>query len=200
MAGGLIIAVCGNSGAGKSTTTEFLREQGFRSYSLSGILRREAELVFGAPTRPQVQNHGRDMQVRHGNSYYADRLIEGTDLLSQDRAVVDGLRNPDELALLRRRAEEKGNRLVLLALVLDPDARFARVQSRARTGDSPDLDQFRTDDARANGAEGAFQNNRLLMEEADVRIENSGDMTNLRKRVEEIVETLLAEPIKDGGT
>lgn len=200
MAGGVIIAVCGDSGAGKSTTTEILRDLGFRSYSLSGILRQEAELVFGTPTRPQVQGHGRDMQLRHGNDYYAARLIDGTDLMSQDRAVIDGLRNPDELGLLRERAEAMGNRLVLLALVLDPDARFERVRSRARVGDSPDIDQFRNDDARANGAEGAFQNNQLLMEQADIRIENSGDLTTLRTRVAAIVATLLAEPNKDSGT
>lgn len=180
MSDGLIIAVCGDSGAGKSTTTGLLREEGFAPYSLSAFLRDEAEAAIDTPTREQVQSHGKTQQLAHGNHYYAEVLIQNTDLMEQRRAVIDGLRNLDELACLRKTAEEKGLKLVLLALVLDTESRFQRVQGRARAGDPAELARFRKDDMRANGADGNFQNNAELIAAADVRIENTGDLETLR--------------------
>ncbi|MBW6495358.1 MAG: hypothetical protein K0B16_12550 [Burkholderiaceae bacterium] len=197
MAGGLIIAVCGESGAGKSTTTGLLRDEGFQAYSLSGFLRSEAEEATGKPTRPQVQAHGRAMQARHGNDYYARVLVENTDLLAQDLAVVDGLRNLDELAFLRAQAAARGATLVLLALVLDARTRFERVTGRARAGDSPDMQQFIADDARANGAEGDFQNNLKLIEAADWRILNSGNLPALQAQIRDRVKTILEATKKE---
>lgn len=187
MTGALIIAICGESGAGKSTTTEKLKNMDFISYSLSGFLRQEAEGALGSPTRIQVQKHGKSMQEQHGNDYYARLLEEKSDLFLQSHAVIDGLRNEDELAYLRNRAAQAGATLKLLALVLDSDTRFQRVTGRARSGDPTALEQFVADDARANGAEGAFQNNQRLIELADGKIENTGDMETLHKALVTLV-------------
>ena len=187
MAGGLIIAVCGESGAGKSTTTGILADAGFAAYSLSGFLRAEAEAAFGTPTRVQVQTHGRDMQLAHGNDYYARQLVKKTDLLDQTKAVVDGMRNEDEVAYLRRAAAARAVTVLLLALVLDPDTRFQRVRGRARAGDPAERERFREDDARANGGYGGFQNNAALIAAADIKIENSGDLTALRTALNALV-------------
>ncbi len=195
MADALIIAICGESGAGKSTSTETLKDIGFKSYSLSGFLRKEAEEALGVPTRIQVQQHGKTMQERHGNAYYAQLLDQNSDLFLQSRAVIDGLRNEDELAYLRNRATEAGASLKLLALVVDSDTRFQRVTGRARAGDPTAREQFVADDARANGAEGAFQNNQRLIALADRKIENTGDMENLRKSLLTLVNSwTTAEP------
>lgn len=183
MSDGLIIAVCGDSGAGKSTTTGLLREEGFAPYSLSAFLRDEAEAAIDTPTREQVQSHGKNQQLKHGNHYYAEVLNEKTDLMEQSRAVIDGLRNLDELDYLRKTAEEKGLKLVLLALVLDTESRFHRVQGRARAGDPGELERFRKDDMRSNGADGKFQNNAELIASADVRIENNGNLDALRSNL-----------------
>lgn len=183
----LFIAICGESGAGKSTTTRLLADAGFEAFSLSAILRREAEATHGNPTRAQVQAHGRNMQAAHGNDYYARRLVETTGLMSSTRAVIDGMRNPDEVAFLRDRAAETGAELRLLALVLDAEMRFRRVTGRARAGDPVGMEQFADDDARANGAEGDFQNNRALIEIADWRIENTDDVETLAARLNALI-------------
>ncbi len=190
MKSGFIIAICGESGAGKSTTTGILKDAGFGAYSLSGFLRDEAEAKYGTPTREQVQDHARGMQRDHGNAYYAQQLIENTDLLDQDRAVVDGMRNLDEVALLRKAASARGTTLVLLALILDQHQRFDRVQGRGRTGDPGDKALFFRDDARANGSEGGFQNNQSLVAEADARVENSGDVAALGAKINDLIDDI----------
>ena len=183
----LFIAVCGESGAGKSTTTQLLADAGFEAYSLSSILRREAEEAYGNPTRAQVQTHGKTMQTAHGNDYYARRLVETTGLMASCRAVVDGMRNLDEIAFLRAQAAQAGAQFRLLALVVDADTRFQRVMGRARGGDPTTKDQFAVDDTRANGAEGAFQNNLALINAADWRVENTGDHEALAKRLHGLI-------------
>lgn len=188
MKNGLIIAICGESGAGKSTTTGILKEAGFGAYSLSGFLREEAEAKYGTPTREQVQDHARRMQRDRGNAYYAQKLVDNTDLLDQDRAVVDGMRNLEEVALLRESASARGTTMVLLALILDQHQRFDRVQGRGRTGDPSDKALFFRDDARANGSEGGFQNNLSLVAAADVRVENSGDVDALAVKVKALID------------
>ena len=199
MDAGLIIAVCGDSGAGKSTTTGLLRDEGFAPFSLSAFLRDEAEAAIDTPTREQVQSHGKDQQERHGNHYYAKVLIEKTDLMEQRRAVIDGLRNLDELAHLHQVAVEKGLRLVLLALVLDTERRFERVQGRARVGDPTELERFRKDDLCANGGDGVFQNNVALIEAANMRIENTGDLDTLRSNLRAVLERAGAASERQGS-
>lgn len=188
MSGGLIVAVCGESGAGKSTTVGILEGEGFVAWSLSALLRAEAEAAVGRPTRAEVQAHGKAMQALHGNDYYARRLVAGLGSAPGADMVIDGLRNLDELACLRRWAAEVGGRLWLLALVLEAEARFARVTGRGRAGDPTVLEQFRADDARANGAAGDFQNNRALIDAADWQIGNDGDQASLANRVRAILQ------------
>ena len=132
--------------------------------------------------------HGKNQQLKHGNHYYADVLIQKTDLMEQRKAVIDGLRNLDELNHLRKTAQEKGLKLVLLALVLDTESRFQRVRGRARAGDPAELERFRKDDMRSNGADGNFQNNAELIASADVRIENNGDLDTLRSNLRAALE------------
>lgn len=187
----LIIGICGESGAGKTTSTSILQETGFLPYSLSGFLRQEAEAALDKPVRRQVQAYGQAMNEQHGNAYYAELLIKNTDILDQDRAVVDGFRNHEELAFLRTKAAEQGTIVLLVAIILDAESRFVRVQGRARLGDPQQRAQFKSDDARANGSEGSYQNNRTLIDAADHQIENSGCMDTLRSNLSRIVDTII---------
>jgi dephospho-CoA kinase len=187
----LIIGICGESGAGKTTSTSILQEAGFSPYSLSGFLRQEAEATQDKPIRRQVQAHGQAMNAQHGNAYYAELMIKNTDILERDRAVVDGFRNHEELTFLRTKAAERGSIVQLVAVILDAENRFVRVQGRARLGDPQQRAQFKSDDERANGSEGTYQNNKTLIDFADYRIKNKGCMDELRLNLSKTVESIL---------
>lgn len=193
----IIVAVCGDSGAGKSTTTGLLKDMGFRAFSLSGLLRDEADAAFDAPSRAQVQAYGKRMQQEHGNDYFARRLVAETDLIAPGDAVIDGMRNLDEVEHIRAAAEKAGMTFVMIALVLDAERRFDRVQRRSRAGDPGDLETFKIDDARANGANGVFQNNAALVAAADIRLVNDGDIASLKN---ELHRALAGLRKRDGAT
>jgi dephospho-CoA kinase len=187
----LIIGICGESGAGKTTSTSILKEAGFSAYSLSGFLRQEAEAALDKPVRRQVQAHGQAMNTQHGNAYYAEVMMQNTDILEQDRAVVDGFRNLEELEGLRSKAAEQGSVVQLVAVILNAESRFIRVQGRARLGDPQQRAQFKSDDERANGSEGTYQNNQLLIDSADFKIKNTGCMDELRSNWSKTVESII---------
>lgn len=187
----LIMGICGESGAGKTTSTSLLKDTGFTAYSLSGFLRQEAEAALDKPVRRQVQAHGQAMNNQYGNAYYADLLIQKTDILEQNLAVVDGFRNLEELAFLRKKAVERGTTVLLVAIILDAESRFVRVQGRARLGDPDQRAQFTLDDERANGSEGSYQNNQTLIDAADHRIENTGRVIELSSKLSVIVNRVL---------
>ena len=105
--------------------------------------------------------------------------------------MVDGFRNHEELAFLRTKAAERGSIVQLVAIILDAESRFVRVQGRARLGDPHQRAQFISDDERANGSEGTYQNNKTLIDFADYRIENTGCMDELRSNLSKTVESIL---------
>lgn len=184
----IAIAICGESGAGKTTTTGLIRARGFRPCSVSGFLRDEAESVIDSPSRAQIQDYGRRRQEEEGDDYFARRMLTTLSPFNHPRSVIDGLRNLAELQLLRQVAAEANARFVLLALMTPDAVRFERVQSRGRNGDPRTLDEFMAADERARGAGGQnFQQNAALIEAADERIINSGDLDTLNQQIDHLL-------------
>ncbi|MEX0740086.1 MAG: AAA family ATPase [Pseudohongiella sp.] len=190
----LAIAICGESGAGKTTTTGLIQKLGFNPCSVSALLREEAESAHDQPTRAQVQEYGRQRQEAEGADYFARRLLRDIDPFHQPRTVIDGLRNLSELSTLRQAAREAGARFVLLAMVTPDATRFERVRSRGRAGDPDTLEEFQAADTRAAGiSEGdrAFQQNAALIDHADIRITNDQGMDALQSRIQQLVNELV---------
>ncbi|MEX1056456.1 MAG: hypothetical protein WED11_01890 [Natronospirillum sp.] len=189
----IAIAICGESGAGKTTTTGIIQGLGFRPCSVSGLLRQEAENALESPSRSQVQNYGKEKQVAEGPDYFARRLLSEINPFAYPRTVIDGLRNLAELETLRAGARDAGAHFVLLAMMTPDETRFERVQSRGRGGDPLSLAEFQQDDARAAGLEGgdqAFQQNIALINAADVRITNEGSMEDLELHIKDLLNRL----------
>lgn len=187
------IAICGESGAGKTTTTELIRQRGFTSCSVSGILRQEAESAINSPSRSEVQDFGRRKQEEKGDDYFARQMLATLDPFTQPRTVIDGLRNLAELELLRDAAAESGTQFLLLAMVTPDETRFERVQSRGRAGDPQTLEEFMAADERARGAgDQNFQQNEALIRAADERIINSGDLDTLNEQIDHLLAKVMA--------
>lgn len=187
----LAIAICGESGAGKTTTTELLKNRGFSACSVSAYLRQEAESAIENPSRSQVQEYGRQRQLKEGADYFARRMLDELAPFEKPRTVIDGLRNLSELNTLRRAATDAGAQLVLIALVTPDETRFQRVKDRGRAGDPTSLEKFIADDERAKGLsndEEAFQQNEALIETADEKITNTGGIEDLEGSIDSLLQ------------
>lgn len=189
---GLVLALVGESGAGKTTTTGILQTMGFAPVALSKHLRDTAIAKFGVPTRSQVQNLARETQVIEGDDYYARVAVDDPAFHAPGNVVVDGLRNRAELDYVIEAARKSGRDFVLMAVVTSDDNRFSRVVNRGRAGDPLDRSKFDADDARARGsATSGFQQNGILIDMAEYRIENSAEMSDLTRNIEHAVDYAL---------
>ena len=184
----LMIALVGESGAGKSTSSAHLAAQGFRLVTIAANLRKEAQDRFGVPSREQIQLHAREVQAEHGNSIYAVKALSEIGQAYDSDVAIDGLRNSEELAFTKEFAAKAGYVFALIALRVPSVTRFDRVVGRKRDGDPMSRDVFDDADEKAmgKGTEG-FQQNGYLMDVADYEIENTGELATLKEKIDTIV-------------
>lgn len=190
----IMIALVGESGAGKSTSSAHLASQDFQLITIAANLRKEAQDRFGVPSREQVQIHAREVQAEHGNSIYAVKALSEIEAGDDGDVVIDGLRNSEELAYTKDFAAKAGYSFGLIALRVPSVTRFDRVVGRKRDGDPISRDVFDDADEKAmgKGTEG-FQQNGYLMDVADYEIENTGELANLKAKIDAFVEETRAK-------
>ena len=196
---GLVLALVGESGAGKTTTTAVLEEKGFAPIALSKHLREAARTLYGTPKREQVQSLARDTQKTKGDDYYAKVALSNPVFGSSKNIVIDGLRNKAELNYTLAEVKKSGRSFFLVAVIASDDTRFERVVNRGRTGDPLERAKFDRDDARARGsAEDGFQQNSLLIDMAEHRLMNTGDLNELHNCIDAAI-ALAVQSAKLGG-
>jgi len=182
----IVVVLTGQFGAGCTTVAEFLkREEGFRYYGFSEIIKAAARERLGAGAYDQLepverrrvlQDQGnilrKDDPRAVANQIIAeirDKADEGGDL------VVEAVRNPAEIDAFRERF---GDRAFVVALDTPLAERFER--SRREYGDR--LERFKEDDARDKG-EGEPEHGQRTQEcvyLADISINNHGHMDSHR--------------------
>lgn len=186
---GMVLALVGESGAGKTTTTAIIADMGFAPIALAKHLRETAIARYGKPERAQVQNLARETQAIHGDDYYARVALSDPSFSQSGDVIIDGLRNVAELDYTSKAVADSGRKFFLIAVLASDEMRFSRVVKRGRTGDPLLRERFEEDDARARGsAENGFQQNGILIEMAEHTLHNAGDMETLRARIHDAVE------------
>jgi len=185
----IVVGICGESGAGKSTSTEILKSHGFAPFSVSSLVREDVKSLYGDMPREEVQRYAREKQAEEGADHFARRFLQEYAPFEHTMVVLDGIRNRKELETLRKAAATHNGTFVMLGLVTDDNKRFTRVQSRGRSGDPATFAEFKEADMRS-ADHGDFQENRLLVEESDYRIVNDGTMEELEKSIMNLVDKI----------
>jgi dephospho-CoA kinase len=162
-----------------------LGRRGFALHSLSDIVREEAASRGFPPEREHLIRIGNDLRERHGAGVLAERIVARVG--SQD--VVDSIRNPAEVAVLRRLP-----RFVLVGVRASTELRFARSLSRARRGDPTTIEEFRMREAQEQNASATGQQLGATFLLADEVIDNEGDVEKLQRAVDALLERLGDHP------
>lgn len=182
----LVLGLTGPNAAGKGAAAEALRALGFAYHSLSDVVREEA--------RKRGRSEGRDDLILTGNELRreggAGALAEGILPRLGARDVVDSIRNPSEVAVLRRVAG-----FVLLGVDAPPALRFERARRRTGRGDAvQSLEAFLRKEAEENGADPAAQQLAATFALADRVIRNDGTLEEFAARIGRLVEELESLP------
>ena len=172
----LVIGLTGPNASGKGEIARYLASRGFGVHSLSDVVRDAAAQRGLPPEREHLIEIGNALRRAHGPGVLA-RRIPGR---LEDRAVVDSIRNPAEVAVLR----EALARFVLIGVTAPLDTRFRRSLSRARPGDPTTLQAFAERERQENATDPTSQQLDETFRLADHVIDNAGDLEELKAAVD----------------
>ena len=177
----MIIGLTGKNGAGKGEVAKFLQERGFTYHSLSDVLREEAAKEGSPVSRDVLVALGNRLRQEQGPGALAEKIFVRLD--PEKHYVIDSVRHPIEIKVLRRRPD------FILADVEAPEKlRFERLKRRNRENDPKNYDDFLKLEKREGASEVESDqqlNGAIAM--ADVKLPNEGALEELHQRVKELL-------------
>ncbi len=141
----LVIGLTGTMNSGKGTIAEYIVSKEFEHFILSEIIKEETSQKHLPLTRENLQDIGDILRREHGLGVLAKLALERA---KTDRILIDGIRNPGEIAFLK---QVKDVYFVLIAVDAPLAVRFARAKERKSAKDIVDYATFVRDDARDRG-------------------------------------------------
>lgn len=178
----LVLGLTGPNASGKGEVARLLGVRGFAPHSLSDIVREEA-LNRGLTTgRDDLIATGNDLRRRGGPGVLAERMLPRLG----GRDLVDSIRNPAEVEVLRRL-----RRFVLVGVTAPIEVRYRRALGRVGRGDAVEsLEAFAAKEAEENTAEMTAQRLEATFALADRILLNDGGLEALEGRIDNMLEEL----------
>jgi len=139
-----VIGLTGPIASGKDIVSKFLINKGYTYYSLSQVVRDEANSRNIKNDREQLQNLGNFLREKYGNGVLANKIIDKLDL--SKNIIIDGIRNPGEVDSLR-----KIKNFILVGVNASKDTRFERLLKRNKISDPKTYKEFLRLEARDRG-------------------------------------------------
>ncbi len=182
----MIIGLTGKNGSGKTAVAEYLQSRGFEYHSLSDEIRKEIGRRGQEITREVLIEVGNELREKLGPGILAERILRH---LERDRNyVIDSIRNPHEVEVLRSR-----NDFTLLALEADETIRFERSRKRGRESAAQTMQQFLEEEARElDSSNPANQQLHATRQRADLVVTNNGTLEELHRRLDELLPPLMS--------
>ena len=171
----------GPNASGKGAVCAFLQTLGFEVFSLSDVIRDEARRRGLPPEREHLIRLGNEMREAAGPGALATGMLDKLGA----RAVIDSIRNPAEVAVLRTLP-----RFVLLGIRAPVELRFARSLERARPGDPASLEGFKDREAQENSTDLAAQQLDATFALSDRFLDNDGNLDQLGTRIGRLLDEL----------
>jgi dCMP deaminase len=176
----MILGVSGLNGAGKGEVVSYLEARSFYGYSLSDVIRDELRERGVEESREQMIETGNAIRSALGPGGLALRLADR--LLPDRNYVVDSVRHPEEVAVLRART----SRFKLIWIAADEAVRLERIRTRGRSGDPASREELRRLEGLELGSDDPSAQQLLAVRDlADVTIDNDGTLDELHASVQE---------------
>ena len=176
----MILGVSGLNGAGKGEVVSYLEARSFYGYSLSDVIRDDLRERGVEESREQMIETGNAIRNALGPGGLALRLADR--LLPDRNYVVDSVRHPEEVAVLRART----SRFKLIWVAADEAVRLERIRKRGRSGDPASREELRRLEGLELGSDDPSAQQLLAVRDlADVTLENNGTLEELHASIQE---------------
>jgi len=137
-------------------------------------------------TREVLIDLGNELREKFGPGILAKRILPS--LESGQNYVIDSIRNPQEVDVLRSR-----NDFTLLALEAEQGTRFERSRRRGRENAAQTLSQFAEEEARELDSDNpARQQLNATRQKADLIVTNDGTLEELHRRLDALLPPLMS--------
>jgi dephospho-CoA kinase len=191
-----IIGFVGLPGSGKGEASKIARELGLSVVVMGDVIRQEAARLDLEPTDQNLGRIGNALREKEGAEAIARKTLKIARKTGRDLVVVDGLRSGAEAEFFRSQADE----FYLIEVWAAAEARLGRLEKRGRPDDPKACGEV---EGNAS-AEGQAKSNPATaleerecrekgwglceaMETADCRINNSGSLEDLRRKVVQLL-------------
>jgi dCMP deaminase len=182
----MIIGLTGKNGSGKTAVSEYLQSRGFTPYSLSDEIRNEIGRRGREITRAALIEVGNELREKLGPGILAERILRN--LERERNYVVDSIRNPYEVEVLRSRSD-----FTLLAVEADERIRFERSRQRGRESAAQTLQQFIAEEAQElDSSNPAGQQLHATRQKADLVVINNGTLEELHRQLDALLPPLMS--------
>jgi dCMP deaminase len=182
----MIVGLSGLNGSGKGEVLKYLEERSFYPFSLSDVIRRHLDEQGLSETRDRMIDTGRAIRAEKGPGGLAEMLVEK--IISDRNYVVDSIRHPAEVEVLRRRTPH----FRLVWVDAPAEIRLERMNERGRAGDATTLEELQAQEGRELGsADPAAQQLLAVKDLADITLVNDGSIAELHGKLQEVLEASL---------
>lgn len=184
----MIIGITGTLGAGKGTVVEFLKEKGFKHYSVREFLIKEMNnrgIEINLNNMAQIAN---TIRTENSPSYIIEKLYEKA---SQEggNSIIESIRTPGEAEFLRQKKY-----FYLLAVDADPKIRYSRIISRQSEIDNISFDEFLEAEKKQMFSVSPYEQNlSVCISQSDFKLVNNKDLEFLKYHLNEILKKILSE-------
>ncbi|HVZ12666.1 MAG TPA: AAA family ATPase [Patescibacteria group bacterium] len=183
----IVIILVGPIAAGKGTVVEILKKQGFAPYSFSDRIKEEITRRGLEITRFTLNEVSNDLRHNVAIDVLAQRNADVIDRDQNEKVVVDGARNLDEVNFLKNKYNAK-----VIGIVADQPTRYERLKARGAVNENLTFEQFRElDNRELQQADAYAQQVQKCLDAADIIIDNNGSMEELDKQISKFINPLL---------
>ncbi len=175
-----IIAVTGLIGSGKDTVAEYIAEKyGYTIIDYANILREMCKNEGLELTRDNLQN----LRLKYGNTFLAEEVVDRVKKSGKDKILITPLRRSEDYEIPNK---ELGG-IVMILVESDDKIRFERLSKRGRENDPKDFEEFQR---QAKRDDDIYDFDKTFSY-AKYRIQNNGDIDQLKKQIDKIMEELV---------
>jgi len=175
----MIIGITGTNASGKGTAVDFLKQRGFKHYSVRDFLTDELTKRNLPTNRQYLQEVANELRAKHGPAYIVEQIYQRA-VANGENATIESFRCPGEVASMKRLPN-----FVLLAIDADARTRYERaVQRQSSTDTNMTFEQFLEDEKREmTNADPFKQNLSKCADMADIFLLNEGSREELERKV-----------------
>lgn len=201
-----IIGFVGMPGSGKSVASNVARIDGLEVVVMGDIIRGEAARLGLPPTDENLGNVGNMLRAREGPKAVAKRTLELARGSGKDLVVIDGLRSKEEVEFFRKNSDD----FRLVEVCASAESRLNRIANRGRSDDGNSEDETKQRSKTATSCNDSLQKTADALakrecrelgwgmceafNEADLRIDNNGDLDEFKAKVEAFLREIESRP------